>query len=80
MIVKVFRGISKDFAELPKTAQMEKTADYTGIDFSIFFVFVLSQLNYFVLKVVDLEPFNDTWRKKRSVGNYRHRRNLIGNV
>jgi hypothetical protein len=35
MIVKVFRGISKskDFAELTKTAQMEKTADYTGIDF-----------------------------------------------
>jgi hypothetical protein len=32
-IVKVFRGISKDFAELTKTAQMEKTADYTGIDF-----------------------------------------------
>jgi hypothetical protein len=30
---KVFRGISKDFAELTKTAQMEKTADYTGIDF-----------------------------------------------
>jgi hypothetical protein len=28
MIVKVFRGISKDFAELAKTAQMEKTADY----------------------------------------------------
>jgi hypothetical protein len=28
MIVKVFRGISKDFAELTKTAQMEKTADY----------------------------------------------------
>jgi hypothetical protein len=51
---------------------MEKTADYTGIDFR--FVFVLSQLNYFVLKVVDLEPFNDTWRKKR------HRRNLIANV
>jgi hypothetical protein len=24
MIVKVFRGISKDFAELTKTAQMEK--------------------------------------------------------
>jgi hypothetical protein len=69
MIVKVFRGISKDFAELTKTAQME---------FEIFFV--VSQLNYFVLKVVDLEPFNDTWRKKRSVGNYRHRRNLIGNV
>jgi hypothetical protein len=42
--------------------------------------FVVSQLNYFVLKVVDLKPFNDTWRKKRSVGNYRHRRNLIGNV
>jgi hypothetical protein len=57
---------------------MEKTADYTGIDFRFFFV--LSQLNYVVLKVVDLEPFNDTWRKKRSVGNYRHRRNLIGNV
>jgi hypothetical protein len=33
-----------------------------------------------VLKVVDLKPFNDTWQKKRSVGNYRHRRNLIGNV
>jgi hypothetical protein len=33
MIVKVFRGISKDFAELTKTAQMEKTANYTGIDF-----------------------------------------------
>jgi hypothetical protein len=33
MIVKVFRGISNDFAELTKTAQMEKTADYTGIDF-----------------------------------------------
>jgi hypothetical protein len=33
MIVKVFRGISKDFAELTKTAQMEKTADYAGIDF-----------------------------------------------
>jgi hypothetical protein len=32
-IVKVFRGISKDFAELTKTAQIEKTADYTGIDF-----------------------------------------------
>jgi hypothetical protein len=32
-----------------------------------------------VLQVVDLEPFNDTWQKKRSVGNYRHRRNLIGN-
>jgi penicillin-binding protein-related factor A (putative recombinase) len=78
MIVKVFRGISKDFAELTKTAQMEKTADYTGIVFCFFFV--VSQLNYFVLKVVDLEPFNDTWRKKRSVGNYRHRRNLIGNV
>jgi hypothetical protein len=31
MIVKVFREISKDFAELTKTAQMEKTADYTGI-------------------------------------------------
>ncbi|XP_068912366.1 uncharacterized protein [Tenebrio molitor] len=30
MIIKVFRGISKDFAELTKTAQMEKTADYTG--------------------------------------------------
>jgi hypothetical protein len=41
---------------------MEKTADYTGIDFRFFFV--LSQLNYFVLKVVDLEPFNDTWQKK----------------
>jgi hypothetical protein len=71
MIVKVFRGISKDFAELTKTAQMEKTADYTGIDFLSFF-FVVSQLNYFVLQVVDLEPFNDTWQKKRSVGNYRH--------
>jgi hypothetical protein len=47
--------------------------------FSDFFV-VVSQLNYFVLKVVDLEPFNDTCRKKRSVGNYRHRKNLIGNV
>jgi hypothetical protein len=33
------------------------------------FFFVVSQLNYFVLKVVDLEPFNDTWRKKRSVPN-----------
>jgi hypothetical protein len=33
MIVKVFRGISKDFAELTKTAQMEKTADYTGSEF-----------------------------------------------
>ncbi|KAJ3634629.1 hypothetical protein MTP99_007577 [Tenebrio molitor] len=33
MIVKVFRGISKDFAELTKTAQMEKTADYTGCGF-----------------------------------------------
>jgi hypothetical protein len=33
MIVKVFRGISKDFAELTKTAQMEKTSDYTCIDF-----------------------------------------------
>jgi hypothetical protein len=33
MIVKVFRGIFKDFAELTKTAQMEKTADYTGIVF-----------------------------------------------
>jgi hypothetical protein len=55
----VFRGISKDFAELTKTAQMEKTADYTGIDFWVFF-FVVAQLNYFVLKVVDLEPFNDT--------------------
>jgi hypothetical protein len=32
-IVEVFRGIFKDFAELTKTAQMEKTADYTGIDF-----------------------------------------------
>jgi hypothetical protein len=31
--VKVFRGISKDLAELTKTAQMEKTADYTGIVF-----------------------------------------------
>jgi hypothetical protein len=39
VIVKVFRGISKDFAELTKTAQMEKTADYTGIDFSVFFFF-----------------------------------------
>jgi hypothetical protein len=60
MIVKVFRGISKDFAELTKTAQMEKKLQ--------------------IILVVDLEPFNDTWRKKRSVGNYRHRRNLIGNV
>jgi hypothetical protein len=51
---------------------MEKTADYTGIDFRFFFV--LSQLNYFVLKVVDLEPLNDTWQQKR------HRRNLIANV
>jgi hypothetical protein len=33
MIVKVFRGISKDFAELTKTAQMEKTTDYTGCGF-----------------------------------------------
>jgi hypothetical protein len=33
MIVKVFREISKDFAELTKTAQMEKTADYTGCGF-----------------------------------------------
>jgi hypothetical protein len=33
MIVKVFRGISKDFAELTKTAQMEKTANYTGCGF-----------------------------------------------
>jgi hypothetical protein len=39
MIVKGFRGISKDFAELTKTTQMEKTADYTGINFSVFFVF-----------------------------------------
>jgi hypothetical protein len=37
MIVKVFRGISKDFAELTKTAQMEKTADYTGSEFFFFF-------------------------------------------
>jgi hypothetical protein len=36
MIVKVFRGIFKDFAELTKTAQMEKTADYTGIVFRFF--------------------------------------------
>jgi hypothetical protein len=32
-MIVIFRGISKDFAELTKTAQMEKTADYTGIDF-----------------------------------------------
>jgi hypothetical protein len=37
MIVKVFREISKDFAELTKTAQMEKNADYDGIDFQFFF-------------------------------------------
>jgi hypothetical protein len=33
MIVKVFHEISEDFDELTKTAQIEKTADYTGIDF-----------------------------------------------
>jgi hypothetical protein len=61
MIVKVFRGISKDFAELTKTAQMEKKLQIILV--LIFeFYFVVSQLNYFVLKVVDLEPFNDTWR------------------
>jgi hypothetical protein len=49
MIVKVFRGISKDFAELTKTAQMEKKLQ--------------------IILVVDLEPFNDTWRKKRNVPN-----------
>jgi hypothetical protein len=26
--------------------------------------FVVSQLNYFVLKVLDLKPFNDIWRKE----------------
>jgi hypothetical protein len=44
---------------------MEKTADYTGIDFRFFFV--LLQLNYFVLKVVDLEPFNDTFFFKLTI-------------
>jgi hypothetical protein len=68
MIVKVFRGISKDFAEITKTAQMEKNCRLYWYCFLSFF-FVVSQLNYFVLKVVDLEPFNDTWRKKRSVPN-----------
>jgi hypothetical protein len=33
MIDKVFRGIYKDFDDVTNTAQMEKTADYTGIDF-----------------------------------------------
>jgi hypothetical protein len=47
MIVKVFRGISKDFAELTKTAQMEKTADYTGIDFLIFFLLYHSLITLF---------------------------------
>jgi hypothetical protein len=68
MIVKVFRGISKDFAELTKTAQMEKKLQIILVLIFEFF-FVVSQLNYFVLKVVDLEPFNDTWRKKRNVPN-----------
>jgi heme/copper-type cytochrome/quinol oxidase subunit 3 len=78
MIVKVFRGISKDFAELTRRLKWKKLHIILVL-ISEFFFFVVSQLNYFVLKVVDLEPFNDTWRKKRSVGNYRHRRNLIGN-
>jgi hypothetical protein len=39
MIVKVFRGISKNFAEITKTAEMEKkAADYTGMIFEFFFV------------------------------------------
>jgi hypothetical protein len=58
MIVKIFRGISKDFAELTRRLKWKKLQ---------------------IILVVDLEPFNDTWQKKRSVGSYRHRRNLIGN-
>jgi hypothetical protein len=64
MIVKVFRGISKNFAEITKTAEMEKKLQIILV--LIFEFFLLYQLNYFVLKVVDLEPFNDTWWKKRS--------------
>jgi hypothetical protein len=30
MIVRVFHGISNDFADLTKKAQIEKTAEYTG--------------------------------------------------
>jgi hypothetical protein len=33
MIVKVFHEISEDFDDLTKTAQIEKTADYTGCGF-----------------------------------------------
>jgi hypothetical protein len=36
MIVRVFHGISNDFADLTKKAQIEKTAEYTGIDLCVF--------------------------------------------
>jgi hypothetical protein len=70
MMVKVFRGISKDFAELTKSRGSNgKKLQIILVLIFEFFLLLYHSLIILVLKVVDLDPFNDTWRKKRSVPN-----------